>query len=98
MRWVLCALQMCCNVRSPMRDFELNVLSLEGERNAVLGLRTTFEHLRCWREVFYVRPVGVAFRICEFEITVICQRIRSSQELMLGFGFWLMFACQAPIA
>jgi len=23
-RWVLCALQMCCNVRSPIRDFALN--------------------------------------------------------------------------
>jgi hypothetical protein len=37
----LCALQMCCNVRSPIRDFALNVLSLEGERNFVLELRTT---------------------------------------------------------
>lgn len=40
-RWVLCALQMCCNVRLPMRDFELNVVPLEGKRNFVLGLRTT---------------------------------------------------------
>jgi len=39
---VLCTLQMCCNVRSPMRDFELSILSLEGEWDAVLGLRTTF--------------------------------------------------------
>jgi len=38
---VLCTLQMCCNVRSPMRDFELSILSLEGEWDAVLGLRTT---------------------------------------------------------
>ena len=38
----LCALQMCCNVRWAVRDFELNVLSLEGERNVVVGLRTTF--------------------------------------------------------
>jgi hypothetical protein len=28
-------------VRSPMRDFELSILSLEGEWDAVLGLRTT---------------------------------------------------------
>ncbi len=27
-RWVLCALQMCCNVRWVVRDFALNVLSL----------------------------------------------------------------------
>jgi hypothetical protein len=27
---VLCALQMCCNVRSPISNFELNVLLLEG--------------------------------------------------------------------
>jgi len=45
---VLCALQMCCNVRSPMRDFEPNVLSLEGERNFVLGLRTTGRYCRWW--------------------------------------------------
>lgn len=35
--WVLCALQMCCNVRMVVRDFALNVLSLEGERIFVLG-------------------------------------------------------------
>ena len=33
----LCALQMCCNVGWAVRDFALNVLSLEGERNFVLG-------------------------------------------------------------
>ncbi len=27
---VLCALQMCCNVLSPIRDYALNVLSLVG--------------------------------------------------------------------
>ena len=42
---VLCTLQMCCNVRSPMRDFELSILSLEGEWDAVLGLRTTYRAL-----------------------------------------------------
>lgn len=36
-RLVLCALQMCCNVRWVVREFALNVLSLEGERNFVLG-------------------------------------------------------------
>jgi len=40
--WVLWAFQMCCNLRRAVRDFELNVLELEGERNFVLGLRTTF--------------------------------------------------------
>ena len=42
-------------------------------------LRITFEHLRCWREDLYVRPVGDAVRVCEFEITVFCLRIRSTQ-------------------
>ena len=45
-RWVLCALQMCCNVRRAIRDFALNVLLLEGERNCQIGLRTTAVRLR----------------------------------------------------
>ena len=32
------------------------------------GLPITVEHLRCWREDLYVRPVGKAFRVCVFEI------------------------------
>ena len=40
-RLALCVLQMCSNVRWAVRDFALNILSLEGERNFVLGLRTT---------------------------------------------------------
>jgi hypothetical protein len=47
---VLCALQMCCNVRWAVRDFALNVLSHEGERNFVLGLRTTNRYLR-WQDI-----------------------------------------------
>jgi len=43
--WVLWAFQMCCNLRRAVRDFELNVLELEGERNFVLGLRTTVSGL-----------------------------------------------------
>jgi hypothetical protein len=39
--WVLCALQICCNVRSPIRDFAYKVVSLEGERNFAVGFRTT---------------------------------------------------------
>ena len=31
-----------------MRDFALNVLSLEGERNVAVGLRTTDRACRCW--------------------------------------------------
>ena len=46
----------------------------------------------------YVRPVGDAFRVCVFEITMVFLRIWSSPELKLGFGIWLKFACQAPIA
>ena len=37
----LCALQMCCNVRWVVRDFALNVLSVEGERNFKIGLQPT---------------------------------------------------------
>ncbi len=43
---VLCALQMCCNVRWVVRDFALNVLLLEGERNFNLGLRTTQKYTK----------------------------------------------------
>ncbi|HAZ93334.1 MAG TPA: hypothetical protein DCX70_08000 [Chitinophagaceae bacterium] len=43
--WVLWAFQMCCNLRRAVRDFELNVLELEGERNFVLGLRTTRKYM-----------------------------------------------------
>ena len=32
-------------------------------------------------------PVGKAFRVCEFENSVVCLRIMSSPELMPGFGF-----------
>jgi hypothetical protein len=31
----------CCNLRWAIRDFTLDVLSLEGKRNVISGLRTT---------------------------------------------------------
>ena len=34
-RWVLCALQMCCNVRWAVRVFALNVLLLVGVYNPI---------------------------------------------------------------
>jgi len=43
-RWVLCALQMCCNVRSPIRDFALNAfchLKASG-----ISFRVTYNGLR----------------------------------------------------
>jgi hypothetical protein len=46
----LCALQMCCNVRWAVRDFALNVVSLEVSRVLVLGLRTTVKHWR-WQGI-----------------------------------------------
>lgn len=43
---ILCVLQMCSNVRWAVRDFALNILSLEGEWNFVLGLRTTLRFMQ----------------------------------------------------
>ena len=55
-RWVLCAMQMCCNVRLAVRNFALNVQPLEGERNFVLGLPTTSRAcLQGWNSLL-VRP------------------------------------------
>ena len=44
----------------------------------------------------YVRPVGDAFRICEFEITMVGLRIRSSPGLMLGFGILAEVRLSSP--
>ena len=44
----------------------------------------------------YVRPVGDAVRVCEFEITMVCLRIRSSPDLMPGFGFWADVRLSGP--
>jgi len=57
--WVLWAFQMCCNLRRAVRDFELNVLELEGERNFVLGLRTTVG-LAAVLEFYNVQPGAAA--------------------------------------
>ena len=61
-----------------------------------VALLTTFEHLRCWREDLYVRPVGNALRGCKFEITSFCLRIRSSPERMPGFDFWVKICLSGP--
>ena len=34
----------------------------------LLGLLLTFEHLRCWREGLYVRPVGYALRVVSLKL------------------------------
>jgi len=38
----------CQPISGQVRDFALNVLSLEGERNVAVGLRTTNRAWRCW--------------------------------------------------
>ena len=57
--WLLCVGFVClANVLQcavAMRDFELNVLSLENERNFVLGLRTT---VRYWRSGWAIGAVS----------------------------------------
>jgi len=88
---------MCCNVQWAIKDFALNILSLEGERNFALGLRTTVRALSSWGMLFR-RPglTAAELKIQKLMIYSTDQPSWVALELLLGYLLSLKDALGRP--